>query len=57
MPWGFAATPALLQQIDVSIPLRVEEFVLLQRWPQEESRLTVLIRPYSPLVTTTMIRI
>ncbi|KAI9554064.1 hypothetical protein GHT06_019336 [Daphnia sinensis] len=49
-PFPFVVTPLLLQLIDFSIPLTVEDYHLLQPWPEEESRLSACIRPFSTTV-------
>ncbi|KAK4016112.1 hypothetical protein OUZ56_031070 [Daphnia magna] len=47
VPYGFAPTPELWQQADFSIPVAIQYYSMLQRWPKEESRLTTLVRPFS----------
>ncbi|KAI9553850.1 hypothetical protein GHT06_019119 [Daphnia sinensis] len=47
IPYAFAPSVTLLQQLDFTITLRVEDYNLLQQWPKEESRLIAYIRPFS----------
>ncbi|XP_046452186.1 ionotropic receptor 93a-like [Daphnia pulex] len=47
IPFPFVITPTLMQQMDFTIPLTVEDYHLLQPYPKEESRLTACIRPFS----------
>ncbi|KAI9556993.1 hypothetical protein GHT06_016787 [Daphnia sinensis] len=47
VPYAFAPTPELWQQADFSIPVAIQYYSMLQRWPEETSRLTTLVRPFS----------
>jgi hypothetical protein len=47
IPFPFVITPTLMQQMDFTIPLTVEDYHLLQPYPKEESRLTACIKPFS----------
>lgn len=40
------------QYMDVSTPVHISEISLLQAWPAEENRLSVLIRPFDFTVKT-----
>ncbi|XP_046650518.1 glutamate receptor ionotropic, delta-2-like [Daphnia pulicaria] len=47
IPFPFVITPTIMQQMDFTIPLTVEDYHLLQPYPNEESRLTACISPFS----------
>jgi hypothetical protein len=48
--YGFVATVERMQLLDFSIAVEIENYRFLLRYPERESRLVGLIRPFQPKV-------
>lgn len=44
-----------LNYMDLTVPIWVENYVLMQPFPEEEGRLTAPIRPFTPTVSIQLV--